>query len=109
MKCLNRTCRRDATWTCRACGRKACEQHCKYKEGASAYCGCTEKGRVRSTVLNDDTREAHITYRIFDRSLFRAHVLNTDDTDADCLVEAMLSGKPAVHCGYEIVRVEGGN
>lgn len=50
---------------------------------------------------------AYITYRIVDREVFaRIGADLVNPTDADVLVEAMLTGRPPLDCGYEIVRVE---
>lgn len=48
---------------------------------------------------------AHVTYRIFDYELFE-QFREEQDSDADTLVHALLSGKAPLDCGYEIVRVE---
>jgi hypothetical protein len=50
-------------------------------------------------------RQALITYLIHDEDLF-GQFREEMDTEADTLVHALLSGKPPLDCGYEIVRVE---
>jgi hypothetical protein len=46
---------------------------------------------------------AHITYRVHDRALFEACRETFEECDAELLVTAMLTGKPPVECGYEII------
>lgn len=51
-------------------------------------------------------QECHITYRVTNETLFYGNREHKNETDAEVLVNAMLSGMPPLEAGYELVRVE---